>query len=146
VNEVNVSTNTINEVIIQADTNDISIITYHNDISIIDASNISIQISPIILEASINYESVQATIDNSSLEVNSIDIITGYDENSNQSSTLTYTNNNLTRIDYINGSYKTFTYDIDNKLIASIFHNLNNIITKTFIYDINDNLINVIVS
>ena len=64
-------------------------------------------------------------------------------EELNPSPTFTYAGTSVSRIDYANGRYKTFTYDANDNLTQLVYYRVDNTLTRTFNYDANNNLLSI---
>jgi hypothetical protein len=64
-------------------------------------------------------------------------------EELNPSPTFTYSGTSVSRIDYANGRYKTFTYDANDNLTELVYFRVDNTLTRTFNYDANNNLLSI---
>tara|TARA_Y100000289_G_C3889935_1_gene133403 strand:- start:332 stop:751 length:420 start_codon:yes stop_codon:yes gene_type:complete len=64
-------------------------------------------------------------------------------EELNPSPTFTYSGDDISRIDYTNGRYKTFTYDANGTLTQLVYYRVDNTLTRTFNYDANNNLLSI---
>lgn len=59
-----------------------------------------------------------------------------------QDTAFTYTGSDLTRVDYADGTYKTFAYD-QGRLATLVHHRATDVVTKAFIYDVDGTLTNI---
>lgn len=77
---------------------------------------------------------------------NGMDGISGSDGGGDsllENSTFTYTDGLVTRIDYVSGQYKTFTYNPDSTVGQLVWHRLTDTVTKDFIYNLDGTLASV---
>lgn len=64
-------------------------------------------------------------------------------EELNPSPTFTYSGDDISRIDYSNGRYKTFTYNVDGDVSTLTYYRVDDTLTRTFNYDVNGNLTSI---
>lgn len=57
--------------------------------------------------------------------------------------TYTYTDGELTRIDYADGQYKTFVYNAEGYIDTLVFYKTDTTLTRTFNYDAEGNLTSI---
>lgn len=60
----------------------------------------------------------------------------GDDSTSLLSTTITYTGDLVTRIDYSDGQFKELTYNVDDTIATIVWHRATDVVTKTFGYGI----------
>src|SRR5210317_941387 len=57
--------------------------------------------------------------------------------------TFTYSDGNISRIDYSGGKYKTFSYDTDSNISELVYYKVDTTLTRTFNYDAEGNLTSI---